>query len=591
MHNQDKQSDSNLSEHSELDDVQDASDGEVESAPIIEGQEQTLAIPPLPPQTTPAGPFQIQTPASQVQVQSSTAVTSAPRAPATTSTTSSRARLSIQAGTLHPQPSASSSAVPPPLTAMPPPSTPQTMVTIRQNMAPYHGAQQITLDVARLRDFARHNMLRIQAAGDSGGSTDRLIHFRNPKGNAPPEEFAKDGRPTATGKLMPFFLDKRLFTREEWHALTTDWMSISDENPDGIRAGRLASLSRLKIRQVPSIEPPQHYDYGADLLPTLFPDATPLANIDRKLQKGQNAMSVKQSEPHSKPANVESEPKKAKQPEPPSKPANVQSEPKKAKQPSATERQESPSKTQGAKKGSAGSVAPGVDSSPTQGRKNGGGRSRRGKVRKSAKDFFQHIEDRPRAGNRAAAPANRPEHGETITPQTAVAEPPRRDSRPEGGPSASGGLPPSQGDLETAAVITQSNEDMIEGPAFTIVESDEGMGEEPAPTINQSDVEMGEAPVGPAHSANTLMGNSQHTSVAASAPVRLGSVSTAYIRPGAVSTAQYQFSFQLMPPPPPANPDPRPWSDPARYREFHANNRYKGPGSEGYDNLSDNGSD
>lgn len=46
-----------------------------------------------------------------------------------------------------------------------------------------------------------------------------------------------------------------------------------------------------------------------------------------------------------------------------------------------------------------------------------------------------------------------------------------------------------------------------------------------------------------------------------------------------------------MPPAPRPNPDQRDWVDPGRYREFVQHERYRGPGSEDYDDPLDDSPD
>lgn len=157
---------------------------------------------------------------------------------------------------------AKTSAAPSPAQGSALSSQPPNDTTIQAGMAPYHGTQYISFEVAQFRDIVIHQLLLEDP--DWNGGAGRLIHHKNDDENHM-EHLDVQGRLRATSPLMGFYYDLRLLSARQWDAMCIEWLASGP----GSRHG--ASLSKVKTRSVGVTQPPQGYDYNADLVPTLFP--------------------------------------------------------------------------------------------------------------------------------------------------------------------------------------------------------------------------------------------------------------------------------------------------------------------------------
>lgn len=108
---------------------------------------------------------------------------------------------------------------------------PRTM-RLTPGMDPYWGLQIITPDVTALRDaIIRHNQMN-KKKGELRTTPAPPAYYRK-------IDFDVTGRLAATSELMKYYMDLRLFTKEQWDAMCVEWIRTPDKRSQ-------ASLSKVK---------------------------------------------------------------------------------------------------------------------------------------------------------------------------------------------------------------------------------------------------------------------------------------------------------------------------------------------------------
>lgn len=387
-----------------------------------------------------------------------------------------------------------------------------------------------TRPIGLLAATVRDFVLKNNRLRQGAKNSTRLVRVRPAEGRDDFGQFTKSGGLSETSTLLPFYMDLRIFTRAQWDAMTIQ-----------------ASLKVVLGRSIPlESPPPAGYDYLADLVP---PDTTPVP---------MHPASVFSLSALDRPAASATKPRRA-----------VATPTKKAAQ--QTMEQLGYFTPQGADTRSP-EYTLGNEQDPS---------TRPQQIQRE--DSPRHPSTGRAFGmDQAAADDRRRVELEGIDRLFPTAAMPTRATPVD--PNRLGAEKPAR---EESAAASREHHSQSVPPTESIFERRRRRQRSTPAAPNHEEAS--------AHLANAA--GCQRVRVGAgptlAASVYQNPLPPTENRPAGPSTfmAEGRRVIAGMPPAPRPNPDQRDWVDPGRYREFVQHERYRGPGSEDYDNLYDNSPD